>query len=228
VSRAPRPDLTGENHRAGEMPAAERLPGTGRRVGVLALQGDFAEHVATLRRLGAEVREVRLPVDLAAVDSLVIPGGESTTIGKLLVDFHLLEPLRTRVADGMPVFGTCAGAIVLARDIGGLDQPLIGVMDITVKRNAFGRQLQSFEASVPLPAIGGGPMRAIFIRAPAIASVGPGAEVLARLTDGTIVAARQGPLLATAFHPELNHDDRLHAFWLESTAIEEASSQGRV
>jgi len=126
------------------------------------------------------------------------------------------------------VFGTCAGAIVLARDIGGLDQPLIGVMDITVKRNAFGRQLQSFEASVPLPAIGGGPMRAIFIRAPAIASVGPGAEVLARLTDGTIVAARQGPLLATAFHPELNHDDRLHAFWLESTAIEEASSQGRV
>jgi 5'-phosphate synthase pdxT subunit len=196
------------------IPAAERLPGTGRRIGVLALQGDFAEHRETLERLGAEVVEVRLPADLDGLDGLVIPGGESTTIGKLLVEYGLLDPLRERVVAGLPTLGTCAGAIVLAKDIGGLDQPLIGAMDLKVRRNAFGRQLQSFEADLPMAPLGHRPLRAIFIRAPSIESVGPQAEVLARLDDGTIVAARQGKLVATAFHPELTDDDRFHAYWL--------------
>ncbi len=192
------------------------------RVGVLALQGDFAEHMASLHRLasagngasGLEAREVRLPSELDAVDALILPGGESTTIGKLLVEYRLLEPLRERIADGMPVFGTCAGAIVLARDIGGLDQPLIGAMDLRVRRNAFGRQLESFETDLPVPVLGERPMHAIFIRAPAILGVGEGVEVLARLETGTIVAARQGRMLATAFHPELTDDTRLHAHFV--------------
>lgn len=208
------------------------------RVGVLALQGDFAEHLAALRRLrhrpngashaasnghgagGApsdevEAVEVRLPSELARVDALIIPGGESTTIGKLLVEYRLLEPLRARIAEGMPVFGTCAGAIVLAKDIGGLDQPLIGAMDLTVRRNAFGRQLQSFEADLTVPALGAASLRAVFIRAPAILSVGPDVEVLARLDPETIVAAHQGSLLATTFHPELTDDTRLHRYFVE-------------
>ncbi|HEV8635054.1 MAG TPA: pyridoxal 5'-phosphate synthase glutaminase subunit PdxT [Chloroflexota bacterium] len=184
------------------------------RIGVLALQGDFAEHGKTLERLGAEVVEVRLPGDLEGLDGLVIPGGESTTIGKLLVDYGMLEPLRERIRAGLPTLGTCAGAIVLAKDVGGLGQPLVGAMDLKVKRNAFGRQLQSFEADLPMAALGDRPVRAIFIRAPAIESVGHGAEVLARLEDGTVVAARQGKLVATAFHPELTDDDRFHAYWL--------------
>lgn len=184
-----------------------------REVGVLALQGAFAEHLAMLERIGARARPVRLPAELDAVDALVIPGGESTTIGKLLVDYDLLEPLRARVRTGMPVFGTCAGAIMLARDIG-RDQPLLGVMDMVMERNAFGRQLQSFEADLPLEGFGGPPMRSVFIRAPVIRSVGPGVQILARLRDGRIVAARQGPLLATAFHPELTDDDRLHRLFL--------------
>jgi len=192
------------------------------KVGVLALQGDFAEHMASLRRLarvcggaaGLQAREVRLPAELAEVDALIIPGGESTTIGKLLVEYRLLEPLRQRIADGMPVFGTCAGAIVLARDIGGLDQPLIGAMNLRVRRNAFGRQLESFETDLLVPVLGGEPMHAIFIRAPAIVDVGDGVEVLARLDSGTIVAARQGRMLATAFHPELTDDIRLHAHFV--------------
>jgi 5'-phosphate synthase pdxT subunit len=183
------------------------------KVGVLALQGAFAEHKKTLERLGHDVVEVRLPDQLASVDALVIPGGESTTIGKLLVDYGLLEPLRERVRGGMPTLGTCAGAIVLAKDIG-RDQPLIGAMDLVVNRNAFGRQLQSFETKLSVPAVGGDPFHAIFIRAPSIVSVGPGAEELARLGDGTIVAARQGNLVATAFHPELTEDTRLHEYWL--------------
>jgi 5'-phosphate synthase pdxT subunit len=199
---------------ANAIPDAEKLPGTGRRIGVLALQGDFAEHRRTLERLGAEVVEVRLTSDLEGIDGLVIPGGESTTIGKLLVEYGLLDPLRERIRAGLPTLGTCAGAIVLAKDIGGLDQPLVGAMDLKVKRNAFGRQLQSFEADLPMAALGERPVRAIFIRAPSIESVGPGAETLARLEDGTIVAVRQGKLVATAFHPELTEDDRFHAYWL--------------
>ena len=186
-------------------------------IGVLALQGAFSEHLAMLRRIGARARPVRLPGELAEVDALVIPGGESTTIGKLLVDYALLEPLRERVRAGLPVFGTCAGAIMLARDIG-RDQPLLGVMDMVVERNAFGRQLQSFEADLPLQGLAGPPLRAVFIRAPVIASVGPGVQVLARLPDGRIVAARQGPLLATAFHPELTDDQRLHRLFVREVA----------
>ncbi len=206
------------------------------RVGVLALQGDFVEHLAALRRLrqlptngaranGAnghasaalpvEAVEVRLPSELARVDALIIPGGESTTIGKLLVEYRLLEPLRARIAEGLPVFGTCAGTIVLAKDIGGLDQPLIGAMDLTVRRNAFGRQLQSFEADLSVPALGAPALRAVFIRAPAILNVGPQVEVLARLDSETIVAARQANLLATTFHPELTDDTRLHRYFVE-------------
>jgi 5'-phosphate synthase pdxT subunit len=209
------------------------------RIGVLALQGDFAEHVAMLRRIdrelgsggalraddgspwrvdGVQAAEVRLPEQLAAVDALIIPGGESTTIGQLLVEYGLLEPLRRRVALGMSVFGTCAGAIVLAKDIGGLRQPLVGAMDLTVRRNAFGRQLQSFETDLPMPVLGEGPLRAIFIRGPAILAVGDGVEVLARLPDGTIVAARQGNLLATAFHPELTDDTRVHRYFVRMVA----------
>jgi len=209
------------------------------RIGVLALQGDFAEHVAALRRLESELGgarplvgsleaiEVRLPSQLALVDGLIIPGGESTTIGKLMVEYGLLEPLRRRIASGMPTFGTCAGAIVLARDIGGLDQPLIGAMDIVVRRNAFGRQLQSFEADLSVPVLGSAPMRAVFIRAPSIVAVGPGVQVLARLEDGTIVAARQRHLLAAAFHPELTDDTRLHRYFAEIVSSASLSGTGR-
>lgn len=191
------------------------------KIGILALQGDFAEHAAILRGLNAncfeciDVVEIRTARQLSEIDGLIIPGGESTTIGKLMKDCGLLDPLRERITAGMPTFGTCAGAIVLARDIGGLRQPLIGTMDLSMRRNAFGRQLQSFEALLPIPVLGDPPMRAVFIRAPAIASVGAGGEVLARLPDGTIVAARQGHMLVAAFHPELTGDDRLHRYFIE-------------
>jgi pyridoxal 5'-phosphate synthase pdxT subunit len=191
------------------------------RIGVLALQGDFAEHAAVLARIGShgsepvEGREVRTAEQLAAVDGLIIPGGESTTMGKLLHDFALLEPLRRRVAEGMPVFGTCAGAIALARHVDGLPRPLIGLMDITVRRNAYGRQLESFEADVPLPVLGDEPLRAIFIRAPSFTAVGEGVQVLAKLPDGSIVAARQNAMLAISFHPELTPDDRLHRYFID-------------
>ena len=178
------------------------------------MQGDFLEHRQTLERLGHHVIEVRLARDLDAIDGLIIPGGESTTIGKLLVAFDVLHPLREAIGAGLPVMGTCAGAIVLARNIGGLDQPLVGVMDIVVQRNAFGRQQQSYETDIPMPVLGERPLHAVFIRAPAITSIGPAATELARLPDGRIVAAQQGPLIATAFHPELTGDDRFHGYWL--------------
>jgi len=180
------------------------------RIGVLALQGAFVEHMAMLRRLGVEAVPVRLPEGLEGLDGVVIPGGESTTIGKLMVAYGLLEPLRRTIEAGTPVYGTCAGMILLARDIGTAAQPTLGAMDIVVKRNAFGRQLDSFEQEIAVPELGAQPFHAIFIRAPAIERVGPRARVLARLDDGTIVAAQQGHMLATAFHPELSHDTRLH------------------
>ena len=192
-------------------------------IGVLAVQGAFAEHIAALRRLGAQVREVRLPEQLEGLDGLIIPGGESTAIGKLLESFELLEPLRRLVDGGLPVYGTCAGTILLARDIGGLDQPLLGTMNLEVERNAFGRQLQSFETDLDIESLGGVPFRAIFIRAPAIRAVGPDVETLARLDDGTIVAARQGHLVVSCFHPELSGDDRFHRYFLE--AVREAKRQ---
>ena len=188
------------------------------RVGVLALQGSFAEHAEALRRASASPVLVKLPEHLEGIAGLIIPGGESTTIGKLLVLSGLLEPLRAAVKQGMPVYGTCAGMILLARDIGGMDQPLIGVMDITVRRNAFGRQLDSFEESLTVPALGDAPFPGVFIRAPLIEKTGRGVTVLATLTDGRVVAARQGRLLATAFHPELTEDGRVHRYFLDVIA----------
>ncbi|MBI5959411.1 MAG: pyridoxal 5'-phosphate synthase glutaminase subunit PdxT [Chloroflexi bacterium] len=182
-------------------------------IGVLALQGAFIEHEKTLRSLGANAVEVRLPAQLDDLDALIIPGGESTTIGKLAVAYRLLEPLY-RFAISKPVWGTCAGMIMLAKDIG-RDQPLIGVMDIQVNRNAFGRQVDSFETDLTVPELGSDPFRAVFIRAPLVTGVSAGVQVLARLPEGGIVAVRQRHWLATAFHPELTPDDRFHRYFLE-------------
>jgi 5'-phosphate synthase pdxT subunit len=187
------------------------------KVGVLALQGDFAEHQAMLQALGAEVVQVRLAEHLDGLNGLVMPGGESTTIGKLATDFGLMEPLR-QFGMKHAVWGTCAGAIFLSKDAR-RKQPLLGLMDISVTRNAFGRQVDSFEIDMVIPALaakeGNPPYHAVFIRAPLIESVGAGVEVLASLEDGRIVAARQGNLLATSFHPELTADNRFHRYFLE-------------
>lgn len=184
------------------------------RVGVFALQGDFREHADMLRRVGAEPVEVRRGEQLENLDGLIVPGGESTAIGKLMVSYRLLEPLRALIDAGTPVWGTCAGMIVLARDLGGLRQPLIGALDVRVRRNAFGRQIDSFETDVLMPEIGAEPVHAVFIRAPLVESAGPEVEVLGRLEDGAIVAVRQGVLLATSFHPELTGDPRVHRYFL--------------
>jgi 5'-phosphate synthase pdxT subunit len=187
------------------------------KVGVLALQGDFAEHIVMLRHLGVEAQEVRLPEHLADLDGLIIPGGESTTIGKLATAYGLMEPLE-QFGARKPVWGTCAGAIFLSRDAQ-RHQPLLNLMDITVERNAFGRQVDSFEVDLRVPALEAvdpdpAPYHAVFIRAPLIASVGADAQALARLDDGRIVAAQQGHLLATSFHPELTLDNRFHRYFL--------------
>jgi len=185
------------------------------RAGVLGLQGDFREHLDTFQRLGAEAVDVRRPEQLDEVDALVIPGGESTTIGKLAAHYGFIPKLKERVAQGMSIWGTCAGAIFIARDVPGHPHPLAELMDITVRRNAFGRQLDSFEADLNVPALGAQPFHAVFIRAPLIERVGPGVEVLSTLENDTIVAARQGNLLATSFHPELTHDGRFHEYFLK-------------
>ena len=193
-------------------------------IGVLALQGAFIEHVKVLQKLGVEAVEVRLPADLEGLDGLIIPGGESTTIGKLAETYGLMEPLKG-FAKEKPVWGTCAGMIFMARDVG-LDQPLLGLMDIGVERNAFGRQVDSFEADLDVPALNGmngnraEPFPAVFIRAPRLVAADEeqGVEVLARLEDGTVVAARQDRWLVTAFHPELSEDDRFHRYFLEMAA----------
>lgn len=188
------------------------------RIGVLALQGDVGEHLAVLRRLGAEPVEVRLAEHLRRLDGIILPGGESTTIGKLLVEYGLLEPLRERLQRGLPAYGTCAGMILLARDIGSSRQPRLGVMDLGVRRNAFGSQLDSFEQDLAVEGLAGGPLHAIFIRAPVIERAGADVAILARLPDGTPVAARQGSLLATSFHPELGDDGRMHDLFLRLCA----------
>ncbi len=185
------------------------------RAGVLGLQGDFREHIDTFQRLGTDAVDVRRPEQLDDIDALIIPGGESTTIGKLALHYGFIPKLKERVADGMAVWGTCAGAIFIARDVPGHPHPLAGLMDITVRRNAFGRQLDSFEADLDVPALGADPFHAVFIRAPLIEAVGDGVEVVCRLADGTIVAARQDNLLATSFHPELTHDGRFHDYFLK-------------
>ena len=184
---------------------------TGTVVGVLALQGDFAEHVAMLRSIGVEAIEVRLPAQLARIDALIIPGGESTTITRLLDIYELREPIRRLGLEGLPIWGTCAGAIVLAREATDLDRPNLALMDIQARRNAFGRQVDSFEEDLEVAALGDAPFHAVFIRAPVIERTGAAVEVLAALPDGTIVAAREGRLLATSFHPELTGDTRFHA-----------------
>ena len=189
------------------------------KIGVLALQGDFAEHIVMLSKLGAETAEIRLPAELDDLDGLIIPGGESTTMGKLMVDYDLLEPLR-EFGLAHPVWGTCAGAILLSKDVR-RDQPLLGLMDITVERNAFGRQVDSFIATLDISTLkqasGSGtdePFQAVFIRAPIIESVNGDTEILVSLPDGKIVAAQQGHLLATSFHPELTGDKRFHEYFL--------------
>lgn len=187
-------------------------------VGVLALQGAFREHVAALTRLGAATREVRQLRDMAGIDAMVIPGGESTTMGKLLTDLEMLEPLRERIREGMPVYGSCAGLILLCRNIEGSAQPRLGILDATVRRNAFGRQVDSFEAELPIPELGAEPLPAVFIRAPVILATGPEVRVLARVEmDGAerAVAVRQDRVLATSFHPELTPDTRFHRYFLD-------------
>ncbi|HRT91013.1 MAG TPA: pyridoxal 5'-phosphate synthase glutaminase subunit PdxT [Anaerolineaceae bacterium] len=188
------------------------------KIGVLALQGGFAEHQAVLEALGVEVAQVRLPQHLAGLDGLIIPGGESTTIGRLAVDFDLMQPLRLFGREHA-IWGTCAGAIFLSKNAG-REQPLLGLMDITIARNAFGRQAESFEADLDVPALLqvdplDRPFHTVFIRAPLIESVGQGVEIFSQLEDGRIVAARQGHLLATSFHPELTGDNRFHRYFLE-------------
>lgn len=192
-------------------------------IGVLALQGAFIEHEDILARLGVEAVEVRLPRHLEGLDGLIIPGGESTAIGKLALRWQLVEPIRAMAQAGRPVWGACAGTILMAREIVDGDQPLLGLMDITVRRNAFGRQVDSFEADLMIPVLGEEPFHAVFIRAPLIECTGKGVEVLARLEGETVVAARQGNLLATAFHPELTDDDRFHRYFL-TLGEEEPSS----
>lgn len=185
------------------------------RVGVLAVQGAVREHLEALRRIGVEAAPVRLPEEVVASDALIIPGGESTTIGKLMVRYGLLEPVKEVARAGKPLLGTCAGMILMAKRIeaAGEDQPRLGLMDITVERNAYGRQVDSFEADLPVKGIDSGPVRGVFIRAPVIRSVGDGVDVLA-MHDDRIVAALQGRLLALAFHPELTADPRLHRYFL--------------
>ncbi|MFG2877265.1 pyridoxal 5'-phosphate synthase glutaminase subunit PdxT [Streptomyces sp. NPDC048337] len=185
-------------------------------IGVLALQGDVREHLIALAAADAVARPVRRPEELAEVDALVIPGGESTTMSKLAVLFGMLEPLRERVAAGMPVYGTCAGMIMLADKLldGREDQETLGGIDMIVRRNAFGRQNESFEAQIDFTGIAGGPVEGVFIRAPWVESVGAQAEVLATY-DGHTVAVRQGNVLATSFHPELTGDDRVHAYFVD-------------
>ncbi|GAA1324938.1 pyridoxal 5'-phosphate synthase glutaminase subunit PdxT [Brachybacterium rhamnosum] len=187
------------------------------RIGILALQGDVREHARTLRGLGAEAVPVRRAEELETVQGLVLPGGESSVIDKLTRTFGLREPLVAAIRGGLPVYGTCAGMILLADRVEDAiaGQQTLGGLDVTVRRNAFGRQNESFETTLPVPALGPVPVAATFIRAPEVTGVGPAAEVLARLEDGRIVAVRQGALLATAFHPEVAGEDRFHRLLLD-------------
>ena len=184
------------------------------KVGVLALQGAFVEHISVVRRLGAEASPVRLPGELDGLDGLIIPGGESTAILKLMQSFKFIQPLRELVKGGFPIWGTCAGMVCLAKEVSHDDMETLAAMDIVVKRNAFGRQVDSFETELPVPALGDKPFPAVFIRAPIIENMDSRVDILARLPDGTVVAAKQGKLVATAFHPELSDDSRFHRYFL--------------
>jgi len=186
------------------------------KVGVLALQGDFQEHEQALGKIGVAAVEVRLPERLEGLDGLIIPGGESTTVGKLATTFKLIDPLK-EFAKTTPVWGTCGGLVFMAKDVG-FDQPVLGVLDMVVERNAFGRQVDSFEEDLDIKGIEGGPFHGVFIRAPEVKRVGPTVEILCRIQDGRIVAVRNGHLFATAFHPELTDDLRLHHYFIEIVA----------
>jgi len=184
------------------------------RIGVLAMQGAFAEHIAMLQHLGIEAPPVRLPSDLKCLDGLIIPGGESTTISYLMSSYNIAREVKRLAKAGLLVMGTCAGMIIMAREVTDLDVEPLGLMDITVKRNAFGRQKESFETELSIPALGEDSFRGIFIRAPLIEKINGKTEVITRLADGTIVAAREDNLLAAAFHPELAGDPRFHQYFL--------------
>jgi len=183
------------------------------KIGVLALQGDFEEHCVCLKRLKVDCQEVRLPSQLEDLNGLIIPGGESTTIGKLATDFDLMEPIRN-FAKSAPIWGTCGGLVFLATDVG-TDQPVLGLVDMVVERNAFGRQVESFEDDLAIASLPGGSFKGIFIRAPKVRRVGPGVDIICELKDGSIVAVRQGRFLATSFHPELTNDTRIHEYFLD-------------
>ena len=187
------------------------------RIGILALQGAFAEHMAVLERLDVESRLVRVQGDLEELDGLIIPGGESTTMSRLMMDFGLLDPIKKLAEGGFPVLGTCAGMILMAREVAGFPAALksLSIMDVAIRRNAFGSQVDSFEADLDVPVLGREPFHAVFIRAPVIERVGEGVEVLAAISNGRAVAARQGNLVAVAFHPELTTDPRLHRHFLD-------------
>ena len=185
-----------------------------KKIGVLAMQGAFVEHIEALRRLGVEAVPVRLSGEFKGLSALVIPGGESTTIGKLMREYSLVDEMRKLISKGFPIMGTCAGMILLAKQVQGLKQHTLEAMDIEVRRNAFGRQVDSFETALDIPVLGQPPFPAVFIRAPWIEKVGDGVEVLASLPEGTAVAVRQGNLVATAFHPELTDDLRFHDYFL--------------
>ena len=200
-------------------------------IGVLALQGDFIEHEHALRKLGVETREVRQADQLRGLDGLIIPGGESTTFCRLMSDFSLYEPLSAFVKGGVPTWGTCAGMIVLANQASDLDFPTLRAIDISVLRNAYGRQVDSFEADLDIPALGEEPFHAVFIRAPVVDSVGPGVQVLATVQEGTgeelPVAVEQGSVMASSFHPELTSDTRFHAYFVEKVRAAGRSSSSK-
>ncbi len=185
------------------------------KIGVLAAQGAFIEHVNVLRRLNIDTCTVRLPRELDGLDGIIIPGGESTTITLLMGEYGLADELKRRAAEGLAIFGTCAGLILIARELPGSNVVPLGLMDVSVERNAYGRQRESFEAELAIPVLGEKPFPAVFIRAPVIRRVGPGVEVLARLNSGTPVAVRQGRLLGCTFHPELTDDTRFHQYFLD-------------
>jgi len=193
------------------------------RIGVLAVQGAFAEHIATLFKLAVEALPARLPSELRSLDGLIIPGGESTTISRLMLDYNLASEIRNLAKSGIPILGTCAGMILLAKKISDADAEPLGLMDITVRRNAFGRQRDSFEAELAIPALGEKPFPGVFIRAPIIEQASSNVEILTRLNKATIVAARQGKLLVSAFHPELTSDLRFHKYFLD--IVEDSKSR---
>jgi 5'-phosphate synthase pdxT subunit len=185
------------------------------KIGVLALQGAFIEHIYTLRKLGVEAVEVRTAAEIAGLDGIIIPGGESTTMLKLARHYHMIKPLQDLAKKGIPVMGTCAGMVLLASSVTESDMQTLCLMDIEVRRNASGRQVDSFETDLAIPEIGQEPFHAVFIRAPYIEHLGDGVETLARLEDGIVVAVRKGNLMALAFHPELGNDMRLHEYFLK-------------